>query len=44
MGARHAGIQGVRVDRKGTPWEPFDGEPDLTVDSVFELADALGVR
>ena len=25
MGAVHAGIQGVRIDRKGTPWEPFDG-------------------
>ena len=25
IGAVYAGIQGVRIDRKGTPWEPFDG-------------------
>ena len=43
MGAKHAGMQGVWVDRKGTPWEPFDGDPDRTVDSLYELADALGV-
>jgi 2-haloacid dehalogenase len=41
MGAEHAGMQGVRVDRKGTPWEPFDGTPALTIDSLQELADAL---
>lgn len=43
MGATHAGMQGVWIDRKGTPWEPFDGEPDLTVETVYELADALDV-
>ncbi|WP_435334682.1 haloacid dehalogenase type II [Haloarchaeobius sp. TZWWS8] len=43
MGARHAGMQGVWVDRKGNPWEPFDGEPDLTVETFFELAEELGV-
>lgn len=43
MGAQHAGMQGVRVDRKGRPWEPFDGEPHLTVETFHELADALGV-
>ncbi|WP_144903449.1 haloacid dehalogenase type II [Halobellus captivus] len=43
MGAKHAGMQGVWVDRKGTPWEPFDGRPDLTVETLFELADALDV-
>ena len=43
MGAKHAGMQGVRVDRTGTPWEPFDGETDRTVDGLDELADALGV-
>jgi 2-haloacid dehalogenase len=41
MGARHAGMQGVWVDREGTPWEPFDGDPDLTVGSLLELVDAL---
>jgi len=43
MGAVHAGMQGVRIDREGTPWETFDGEPDLTVVSIYEFADALGV-
>jgi len=41
MGARHAGMQGVWVDRKGTPWEPFDGDPDLTVGSLLELVERL---
>ena len=44
QGAKHAGMQGVRVDRSGTPWEPFDGEPDLTVESLHEFADVLGSR
>ena len=43
LGASHAGMQAVRVDRKGTPWEPFAGDPDMTVESIHELADALGV-
>ncbi|MDL5362305.1 haloacid dehalogenase type II [Halalkalicoccus sp. NIPERK01] len=43
LGARHAGMQGVWVDRKGTPWEPFGGEPDLTIGTFYELADELGV-
>jgi len=42
LGARHAGMQGVWVDRKNTPWEPFGGDPDLTVRTLHELADALG--
>jgi 2-haloacid dehalogenase len=42
LGARHAGMQAVRVDRKGTPWEPFAGvQPDLTVETLHGLADAL---
>jgi 2-haloacid dehalogenase len=43
LGARHAGMQGVWVDRKGIPWETFGGDPDLTVETVFELAAELGV-
>jgi 2-haloacid dehalogenase len=42
LGARNAGIQAVRVDRKGTPWEPFAGvDPDLTVETLLGLADVL---
>lgn len=43
MGASHAGMQGVWVDRKGNPWEPFDGSPVLTVETLHEFADAMGV-
>ncbi|WP_232700502.1 haloacid dehalogenase type II [Halobacterium wangiae] len=43
VGASHAGMQSVWVNRSGAPWEPFDGEPDLTVEGLEELADALGV-
>jgi 2-haloacid dehalogenase len=42
MGARHAGMQGVWVDRVGQPWEPFDGEPDLRVETLTDLAEELG--
>jgi len=42
MGAGHAGMQSVRLDRKDTPWELFDGSPDLTVETIHELADRLG--
>jgi 2-haloacid dehalogenase len=41
VGAQHAGMQGVWVDRKGTPWDSFDGDPDHTVESLSELAEAL---
>ena len=43
MGAQHAGMQGVWVDRKGSPLEPFDGDPDLTVETLYDLADALEI-
>ncbi|WP_338729990.1 haloacid dehalogenase type II [Haladaptatus sp. DJG-WS-42] len=43
MGAQHAGMQGVWVDRKGTPYETFGGDPDLTIETFYELAEELGV-
>jgi len=43
MGARHAGMQAAWVDRKSTPWEPFGPDPDVTVETVHELAETLGV-
>ncbi len=42
QGAIHAGMQGVRLDREGTPWEPFGDDPDLTVGTIDELASELG--
>lgn len=41
MGGKHAGMQGVWVDRKRSPREPFGGSPDVTVESFYDLADAL---
>jgi len=43
MGAIHSGMQGVWADRKGSPWETFGSDPDRTIETFFELADALGV-
>lgn len=40
-GAMGAGMQGVWVNRRGRPWEAFDGDPDLLVDSLPAVADAL---
>ncbi|WP_439028339.1 haloacid dehalogenase type II [Haloarchaeobius sp. DT45] len=41
FGAQHAGMQGVWVNRKDTPWEPFGDDPDLTVDGFEELVARL---
>ena len=43
QGAQYAGAQGVWADRKGLPWEPFGSEPDLTVETFYDLAEELGV-
>lgn len=43
LGAKHADMQAIRLDRKGLPREPFGPDPDLTVDTIREVADALGV-
>jgi len=42
MGGMHAGMQGVWVDRQGSPWETFGADPDLIIESLHGLADALG--
>ena len=50
LGAQHAGMSGVRIDRKGDPWERFggvaphgesDADPDYTVERIDELVTAL---
>ncbi|WP_123536855.1 haloacid dehalogenase type II [Halosimplex salinum] len=41
MGAHHAGMQGVRVDRKGDPPETFGPAPDLTIEGFDDLVAAL---
>lgn len=40
--AKHVGMQGVWVDRKGEPWERFYGDPDCAVEDFHGIADALG--
>lgn len=41
QGAKSAGMQGVWIDRKDEPWDPFDGEPDLKIKNLHELVDEL---
>jgi len=41
LGAGHAGMQSAWVDRKDSPWEPFAGDPDLTITDFHGLVDAL---
>jgi len=43
MGARHAGMQAAWVNRSAAPWEPFGPGPSVTVETLTELADRLGV-
>lgn len=40
-GANHAGMQTAWVNRKDRPWENFNGEPNLVVDSLEEFADTV---
>lgn len=42
QGATHAGYQGVWINRQQAPAEPFGPPPDLSVDTMDELAAALG--
>lgn len=44
LGAMHAGMQGVWLNRGDGPWESFaDVAPDTVIDSFHDLADALDV-
>ena len=38
-GAMYAGMQAVWVNRTGSPWDTFDGDPDLTVPDMASLPD-----
>lgn len=40
-GAMGAGAQAIWVNRRDRPWDAFDGEPSLIVDSLAALADAF---
>jgi 2-haloacid dehalogenase len=41
LGASHAGMTGVWIDRGKGPWDHFAGAPDHTVESIHDLADRL---
>lgn len=44
LGAMNAGMQGAWLTRGESVWEPFAGvEPNLTIDTFYDLADALNV-
>lgn len=43
QGAMNAGMQGVFLDRGGSPWPSFGPEPTLAVDSLEDLCELLGV-
>lgn len=44
LGAMNAGMQSAWLNRNDEPWESFSGrEPDVTIESFHDLADALGV-
>jgi 2-haloacid dehalogenase len=41
LGAKHAGMTGVWLDRGKVPWDDFAGAPDVTVDDIRALDDRL---
>jgi len=41
VGCTNAGMQGVWLDRTGSPWPRFDGEPHAVADSMAEVAALL---
>ncbi len=43
QGAQHAGMQGIWMNRGDDPWEQFDGQPSLTVETIHDIAEELGV-
>ncbi|WP_312909231.1 haloacid dehalogenase type II [Natronosalvus caseinilyticus] len=40
-GAMNAGLQGVWINRQDTLWGPYDVEPDLTIETIHDLAAEL---
>ena len=43
QGAIHAGMQGAWIDRYDNPWGEFGGDPDVTIETFYGLAEELGV-
>jgi 2-haloacid dehalogenase len=43
LGAKHAGMTGVWLDRGKVPWDDFADEPDAVVDDIRALDEALDI-
>lgn len=43
LGASHAGMTGVWLDRGKVPWDGFAGDPDAVVDDLRDVASTLGI-
>jgi 2-haloacid dehalogenase len=44
LGAQHAGMTGVWLDRGKVPWDGFAGDPDATVSDIRDVTDVLQKR
>jgi 2-haloacid dehalogenase len=43
LGAKHAGMTGVWLDRGKVPWDDFAGDPDATIDDIRALEETLDI-
>ena len=43
LGASHAGMTGVWLDRGKVPWDDFAGDPDAVVSDIREVGPTLDV-
>ena len=43
LGASHAGMTGVWLDRGTVPWDDFAGDPDAVVSDIREVGPTLDV-
>jgi 2-haloacid dehalogenase len=41
LGAQHAGMTGIWLDRGKVPWDGFAGDPDVTVTDIRDVTDAV---
>jgi len=44
LGAQHAGMTGVWLDRGKVPWDGFAGDPDATVSDIRDVTDVIQKR
>lgn len=44
LGAQHAGMTGIWLDRGKVPWDGFAGDPDVTVSDIRNVTDVIQKR